>query len=356
MNAPLVPIERVLSRLEPSSRTPSSSKELLDQRKRPLTDLRLSVTDRCNFRCPYCKPKNKPRHQPARGNGEPPLDFDEITNIASAFVDLTVRKVRLTGGEPLVRRGLPQLVERLARLRIDDLCMTTNGSLLASQAAALSDAGLGRVTVSLDALDEVTFHRMTDGQASLGSVLAGIEAARRHGLAPVKINMVVQRGLNEHAILPMADWARREGLELRFIEYMDVGCANGWQRGDVVTAAEILELVGQNWPLEAAPNRNDHDTAERFRYLDGAGHIGVVASISRPFCSDCARARVSSKGMLYPCLFAPSGVDLAGPLREGQDLRPLISGFWRRRTDRYSELRAIMPSGLSRPEMSEIGG
>jgi cyclic pyranopterin phosphate synthase len=241
-------------------------------------------------------------------------------------------------------------------LPIRDLCLTTNGSLLAGQVKALAEAGLGRITVSVDAIDELTFRRMTDGHKPLSRVLEGIDAARRFGLTPVKINMVVQRGLNEHAILPMAAWARREGLELRFIEYMDVGCSNGWKASDVFAAHEIRERIHAQWPIDARAPDQPNATAEQFTYRDGAGRIGIVAAVTRPFCGGCSRARVSSLGELFPCLFAPWGIDLAQPLRDGTDLRTIIAAGWHQRSDRYSELRATLPQALPRPEMAAIGG
>lgn len=286
---------------------------------------------------------------------EPRLSFDELGVIAAAFTDLGVRKLRITGGEPLVRRNLHHLVAKLAQLPVLDLCMTTNGSLLADRAQALFDAGLKRVTVSLDALDELTFRRMTDSSTAISSVLAGIERARKVGLDPIKVNMVVQRGVNEHAIVPMAAWARREQLELRFIEYMDVGCSNGWQPADVVTAAEIHDRIHRIWPL-LAPSARNHDAAQRYCYADGLGQIGIVASISKPFCGGCTRARVSSRGEFHLCLFAPAAADLGHALRQGQDVRPLIADAWLRRNDRYSELRAHAAISHERPEMSAIGG
>ncbi len=360
MNAALVTIDRLVARrnsvprglpLEGPVQVP-----LLDRLARPLTDLRLSVTDRCNFRCSYCMPRSKlgPVVSPtARSNL---LNFAEIERIAATFADLGISKLRITGGEPLVRRDLAKLVRRLSRLSIRDLCLTTNGSLLEGQAQALADAGLGRVTVSLDAIDDLTFRRITDGHTPLSRVLRGIDVARRCGLEPIKVNMVVERGVNEHSLLPMAAWARREGLELRIIEYMDVGCSNGWRATDVLTAAEIGARINQIWPIDPVQSEDCSETAKRFRYRDGGGNIGIIAAISRPFCAGCTRARVSSRGELYPCLFAPAGVDLATPLRAGSDLHSVIAELWQRRNDRYSELRADMPSHLPRVEMSAIGG
>lgn len=353
MNARLLDPERLLARGMVLTGSDALEGPVLDKFSRRLSDLRLSVTDRCNFRCAYCMPRGKLGSLTTR---DQLLSFEELTQVASAFVELGVDKLRITGGEPLVRRDLPKLVSMLSRLNTSDLCLTTNGSLLATQAHALALAGLQRVTVSLDALDDLTFRTMTDSDTSVASVLRGIDAARKAGLEPVKINMVVQRGVNEHGILPMAAWARREGLELRFIEYMDVGCSNGWRPADVFTAAEIRDLIHVTWPIEPQASDPPSAPAERYRYQDGRGSIGIVASISRPFCGNCTRARVSSKGVLYPCLFAPSGFDLAEPLRRGVDLRPMIAGLWRARSDRYSELRTSAKSSLPRPEMSTIGG
>ncbi len=356
VNAALVSVDRLRARPLALPEMHPLGTPLLDRLERPLTDLRLSVTDRCNFRCTYCMPRSNLGHVAPATTRSSLLTFEELAQIAAAFVELGVHKVRVTGGEPLVRRDLPKLIEQLRRLPIRDLCLTTNGSLLAGQAQALAAAGMGRVTVSLDALDEATFHRLSDTRTPVSKVLAGIEAARKYGLAPVKINMVVQRNVNEDSILPMARWARREGLELRFIEYMDVGCSNGWQRSDVLAASEIKQRLHEQWPLEPVPLHDGRETAERFRYCDGGGQIGLIASITRPFCRGCTRARVSSRGHLYPCLFAPVGFPLAGVLHAGGDLCTAIAGLWRERADRYSELRASHQTTHPRPEMSAIGG
>jgi cyclic pyranopterin phosphate synthase len=357
MNATLLSPSRLLR--DPVSALPYDMMEpLTDTLGRSLTDLRLSVTDRCNFRCTYCMPRDKLGPVVPATQKEHVLDFETLTTIARAFVELGVKKLRLTGGEPLVRRDLPRLVEKLSELGIDDLCMTTNGSLLSAQAAALASAGLGRVTVSLDAIDEATFRKMTDGHTPLSKILAGIDAARHSGLEPVKINMVVQRGKNDHAVRPMAAWARSEGLELRFIEYMDVGCSNGWRSGEVVTGDEIRAAIHALFPLESVEHQGT-ETADRYRYLDGRGYIGIVASVTRPFCGGCTRARISSRGEFYSCLFAPVGLDLTRVLERGEPLAPLISATWRRRDDRYSELRAWqsnVPSRRLGPEMFAIGG
>jgi GTP 3',8-cyclase len=356
VNTALVSVDRLFARKPPVPDEVTPAPPLKDRIGRPLADLRLSVTDRCNFRCGYCMPRSTLGRVAIPARREPRLDFDELAEIARVFVELGVTKLRLTGGEPLLRRELALLVARLSRLAIQDLCLTTNGSLLENQAKGLADAGLHRVTVSLDAIDERTFARMSDGNVPLAKVLAGIDAARAVGLNPVKINMVVLRGVNEHSVIPMAEWARSQGLELRYIEYMDVGCSNGWRATDVVTAEEIRERVHRLLPIEPAISSRRSETAERYRYLDGRGHMGIIASISRPFCSGCTRARVSSQGELYPCLFAPRGLDLATPLRTGRELSPIIAAFWRQRSDRYSELRTEAPRNLLRPEMSAIGG
>lgn len=352
----LVSVRNLLGRPSIGARATVASTPVLDQRGRPLADLRLSVTEHCNFHCSYCRPRGA--HGPsafdaAHGGA---LSVDELHAIASAFVALGVRKIRVTGGEPLLRKDLAQLIERLACLELDDLCLTTNGSLLGPQAQSLARAGLQRVTVSLDALDEITFRRMTDGAIPLSQVLRGIDEARRTGLEPVKINMVVRRGVNEHAVLPMAAWARREGIELRYIEYMDVGGTHGWRMEDVVTADEILQAVGRVWPLEPTSSTRGSHPAERYRYDDGAGYVGIVAAISRPFCGTCTRARISSRGLFYPCLFASSGTDLVRPLRAGTELRSIIAELWSSRADRYSETRSPELERKPRPEMVMIGG
>lgn len=335
---------------------PTLQATLRDRLGRPLSDLRLSVTDRCNFRCTYCMPRTKLGPVVAPTPYSRILSFDEIESIARAFVDLGVSKIRLTGGEPLVRRDLPQLVERLAKLGARELCLTTNGSLLQDLAPALAHAGLHRVTVSLDSIDEATFQRVTDTRCSVAEVLRGIDAARRAGLNPVKINMVVKRGLNDSSVIPMAAWARNEGLELRFIEFMDVGCSNGWRFADVVSARELRGIIDGIWPIEPCGSENERQTAEQFRYRDGKGQIGIIASITQPFCGSCSRARVSSQGELYRCLFASHGLDLATPLRGGEEIRQLIATFWQQREDRYSESRTRIPLRRSRLEMSAIGG
>ncbi len=335
-----------------------------DRLGRPVHDLRISVTDRCNFRCVYCMPKEVFGRDFAFLPRELVLTFEEIERLARLFVRLGVTKLRITGGEPLVRRDLPRLVERLAAIRRPDgappdLTLTTNGSALAPLAGALADAGLRRVTVSLDSLDDATFRSMNDVDFPVDRVLAGIAAARQAGLAPIKVNMVVRRGLNEASVVPMARWARREGHILRFIEYMDVGHTNGWRLDDVVPAAEIVATISAEMPLEPLPPNYTGEVANRWRYVDGSGELGVIASVSQPFCGACTRARLSADGRLYTCLFGTDGHDLRGPLRAGatdEDLEAMIAGIWERRADRYSELRSAATEALPRPEMFALGG
>ncbi|MBX3031636.1 MAG: GTP 3',8-cyclase MoaA [Chloroflexi bacterium] len=333
---------------------------ITDRLGRALHDLRVSVTDRCNFRCTYCMPREVfgpgYRFVPRADL----LTFEEITRLARVFADLGARKIRLTGGEPLVRRDLPDLVRMLAGVPgIDDLAMTTNGSLLALHARALADAGLGRITVSLDSLDDAVFAQLNDVGMSVGRVVAGIEAAEAAGLGPIKIDAVVRRGVNEESIVPLALEGRRRGWIVRFIEYMDVGQTNGWRMEDVVPADEILDRIGRVLPFEPLSPAYPGEVATRFRYLDGDGELGIIASVTRPFCASCTRARLSAEGRLYLCLFGMRATDLRGPLRAGatdDDLRALVTGAWTRRTDRYSELRSDATVHLPRVEMSAIGG
>jgi cyclic pyranopterin phosphate synthase len=329
-----------------------------DRLGRPVRDLRISVTDRCNLRCVYCMPREAfgPDHRFLE-RGEL-LRFEEIARLARAFVAHGVEKVRLTGGEPLVRRQVERLVAMLAAIPGLDLTLTTNGALLPARAEALREAGLTRVTVSLDALDDGVFMAMNDAGLLVARVLEGIDAAAAAGL-PVKVNMVVKRGLNEDQVLPMAERFRGTGHVLRFIEYMDVGATNGWRLDDVVPAAEILETIDAAHPIEPVAPRYRGETARRWRYRDGAGEIGAIASVTRPFCGDCTRARLSAEGRLFTCLFAAEGHDLRGPLRAGADdaeLEALVGRLWGRREDRYSELRSAATADLPRPEMSYIGG
>ena len=331
---------------------------LTDTLGRPLRDLRISVTDRCNFRCVYCMPSEvfgrDYRFLPRREL----LTFEEIERAARVFVDLGVRKLRLTGGEPLLRRDIEELVARLAGLGDLDLTLTTNASLLAQKARALADAGLTRVTVSLDSLDDEVFRVMNDVDFPVARVLSGIDAAAEAGL-PVKINVVVKRGLNEGSVVDIARRFRGTGHAVRFIEYMDVGASNGWRLDDVVPAAEIVAAIGTEFPLEPVEAAYRGEVAQRYRYRDGAGEIGVIASVTQPFCGDCTRARLSADGKLYTCLFAVRGHDLRSILRSGasdEELDAAIKAVWERRTDRYSELRTEDTSGLRKVEMSYIGG
>jgi cyclic pyranopterin phosphate synthase len=326
---------------------------------RPLRDLRISVTDRCNFRCVYCMPKEVYGREFRFLERAELLTFEEIARLAGIFAGLGVRKIRLTGGEPLIRRDLERLVGMLAAIPGLDLTLTTNGSLLAQKAAALREAGLERVTVSLDSLDDEVFRAMNDVDFPVERVLGGIEAAAAAGLSPVKVNVVLKRGVNEDGMLDLVRYFRGSGHVLRFIEYMDVGHTNGWRLDEVVPAAEILERIGAEFPLEEVAPEYPGEVATRYRFQDGAGEIGVIASVTRPFCGDCTRARLSADGRLYTCLFAVSGHDLREPLRSGgsdEELRRRIEGVWTVRTDRYSELRAAATPGASKVEMSYIGG
>jgi cyclic pyranopterin phosphate synthase len=332
-----------------------------DTLARPLRDLRISVTDRCNFRCTYCMPREVFGHGYQFLDRSELLTFEEVTRVARVFVRGGVEKLRLTGGEPLLRRDIETLIDMLDGLREDglrDLTLTTNGSMLARKAEALRAAGLDRITVSLDSLDEEVFQRMNDVRFSVGRVLDGIDAAAAAGL-PVKVNMVVQRGVNDESIAEMAERFRGTGHILRFIEYMDVGTSNGWQLEDVVPAADIVAAVAERWPVESADPNYPGEVASRYRYADGAGEIGVIASVTQPFCGGCTRARLSAEGELFTCLFAARGTDLRAPLREGADddgLRALIGGVWGRRADRYSELRTAETARRPKVEMSHIGG
>jgi len=334
--------------------------EPLDTLNRPLHDLRISVTDRCNFRCTYCMPKEVFGRDYAFLPQDQLLNFEEMARIARVFVDLGVRKVRLTGGEPLMRRELETLVSMLAAIPgVEDLALTTNGSFPISRVRSLKNAGLTRMTVSLDALDDATFMSMNDVDFPVANVLEWVEASATAGLRPVKINMVVKRGVNEHAILPMARYFREHGHILRFIEYMDVGHSNGWRMDDVVTAKQIFDILDSELPIEPLDPNYRGEVAERYRYADGSGEVGIIASVSQPFCGDCSRARLSADGKLYTCLFAIGGADLRGLVRSGADdasMRAAIARVWQKRTDRYSELRSAQTKDLPKVEMSYIGG
>jgi GTP 3',8-cyclase len=332
----------------------------LDQRARPLRDLRISVTDRCNFRCGYCMPKELFGGDFAFLPRAELLSFEEILRLARLFAERGVTKVRLTGGEPLLRRDLQRLVEMLAGLDgISDIALTTNGSMLPGKARVLADAGLTRITVSLDALDDEVFGTMNDVGFPVVRVLEGIDAAADAGLIPVKVNMVVKRGVNDHCLLPMADYFRRRGHILRFIEYMDVGSTNHWTPDEVVPAAEIVSTIDAFWPLERLQPSYPGEVAQRYSYRDGAGEVGLIASVTQPFCGNCTRARLSAEGKLYTCLFAANGHDLRVLLRGGasdQDIARQLSSIWGDRADRYSE--ASTPASTRQPkvEMSYIGG
>jgi cyclic pyranopterin phosphate synthase len=331
---------------------------------RPIHDLRISVTDRCNFRCTYCMPKEifgkdyefLPRDQV--------LSFEEIERAARIFVSLGVAKLRVTGGEPLVRRGLPDLIAMLAAIRRPDggeldLTLTTNGSALRALARPLADAGLRRVTVSLDSLDDAVFGAMNGIEFPVERVLDGIDAAFEAGLTPVKVNMVVRRGINETSVIPMASWARERGAILRFIEYMDVGHSNGWRLDEVVPADELVATIAAVWAVEPAEPGYRGEVAGRWRYADGGGEFGVISSVTQPFCRDCTRARISAEGKLYTCLFAVDGHDLRALLRSGAtdaELTDAIAAIWTRRGDRYSELRSAATSTLPKIEMFAMGG
>jgi cyclic pyranopterin phosphate synthase len=337
----------------------AESVALTDRLGRPLRDLRISVTDRCNFRCVYCMPKEVYGRDYQFLPRRELLTFEEIERLARAFVRQGVRKVRITGGEPLVRRDLERLVEMLAGIDALDLTLTTNGALLAGKARALKEAGLERVTVSLDSLDDAVFRAMNDVDFPVDKVLEGIEAASAAGLDPVKVNVVVKRGVNDDGIVEMARYFRRTGHVLRFIEYMDVGHTNGWRMDDVVPAREIVERIDSEFPLEPVAPGYRGEVANRWRYRDGAGEIGVIASVTQPFCGDCTRARLSAEGRLYTCLFAVRGHDLRALVRGGasdDELDAAIAGLWGRRTDRYSELRSRATPDLPKVEMSYIGG
>jgi cyclic pyranopterin phosphate synthase len=346
--------------------TPTGS--LLDTRSRPLQDLRISLTDRCNFRCVYCMPREIfDKDHPFLPRASL-LSFEEILRITKIFVAHGVTKIRLTGGEPLLRKHLEVLIEQLASIKtIDgkdlDLTLTTNGSLLAKKAQALKNAGLNRVTVSLDSLDDATFKRMNDADFPVSDVLEGLRVAHEAGLESIKVNMVVKRGVNDREIVPMARYFKDSPFILRFIEYMDVGASNGWKMDEVIPSAEVIKRISAEMPLELNPPRNVSDTAERWHYIDGGGEIGLISSVTKAFCHSCVRARISTEGVLYNCLFANSGYDLRALMRGGksdQEISTAIAHLWRARNDRYSELRTLqtdggIPAG-KKIEMSYIGG
>ena len=337
----------------------SSLEPTLDRLSRPLRDLRVSVTDRCNFRCRYCMPREVfgegYKFLPRRAI----LRFEEIHRVVRIAADLGVEKVRITGGEPLLRSDLPQLIGMLARIDGIELALTTNGAFLAQQAQALADAGLDRVTVSIDSLDDAVFEQMNDADFPVAKVLEGIDVAAAAGLAPVKINVVVQCGINDDSILELARHFKGSGHTLRFIEYMDVGTTNAWQLGQVVPGAEIVRRITEELPAEPVTPAYAGEVAKRWRYTGGGGEFGVITSVTRPFCGECTRARLSAEGTLYTCLFAASGVDLRDTLRSGgsdETLYKTLADIWQRRDDRYSELRAAQIEDIQRIEMSYIGG
>lgn len=333
--------------------------KLADQRGRPVRDLRISVTDRCNFRCVYCMPRavfGKDYTFLARSEL---LSFEEIVRIARIFVANGVRKIRITGGEPLLRRNVDQLIKALAALPEVEVTLTTNGVLLPRMAQKLADAGLRRVTVSLDALDDDIFKKINDADFPVADVLAGIEAAREAGLSPVKVNMVVKRGVNDHQIIGMARHFKGSGHILRFIEFMDVGASNGWRLDDVVPSREVIDRIHAVFPLESSQPNYTGEVAERWRYVDGDGEVGVISSVTQAFCSTCTRIRLSTEGKLYTCLFANEGHELRAPLRDGasdEELAAIIHRTWQARSDRYSEIRTENTHELKRIEMSYIGG
>jgi cyclic pyranopterin phosphate synthase len=331
---------------------------LTDKFQRPLRDLRVSVTDRCNFRCTYCMPKELFGKDHEFLPREDLLSFDEISSLVAMFVERGVEKVRITGGEPLLRKDLEKLVGMLrSRIGLGDLTLTTNASLLVRKARSLAAAGLDRVTVSLDALDDPTFQRMNDVGFPVAAVLEGIDAAAEAGLGPIKVNAVVKRGVNDHSVVDMAAHFRGTGHIVRFIEYMDVGTTNGWRLDDVVPAEEMISAINQVFPLEAVSPNYPGEVANRFRYLDGQGEVGVISSVTQPFCGSCTRARISAEGMLYTCLFASSGTSLRDAIRAGVDVGSIIDDVWSTRTDRYSEIRSSQTVSIgSRVEMSYIGG
>ena len=334
--------------------------ETTDTLHRPLRDLRISVTDRCNFRCTYCMPKEIFNREWEFLGRDLLLSLEEIERLVRIFAGLGVRKVRITGGEPLLRRNLEHLIAGIDAIEgIDDLTLTSNGSLLVRKAASLKAAGLDRVSVSLDSLDDTVFRAMNDVDFPVARVLEGINAAAEVGLGPVKINAVVQRGVNDHTILDMAREFRGTGHIVRFIEYMDVGVTNGWRLDDVVPASEIIETLNAVYPLEALPPQYPGEVARRFRYADGGGEVGVIASVTMPFCGSCTRARISADGSLYTCLFASSGYDLKELVRSGatdEAIADEIRSVWTQRDDRYSELRSSETTDLPKVEMSYIGG
>jgi len=354
---------RMKHHLVPDELPAPAARTTVDALRRPLHDLRISLLDRCNFRCPYCMPESEFHADYEFLNRSQRLTHDEILKIAGVATGLGVSKLRLTGGEPLLDKRLGELVRGLAALPgVDDLALTTNGMLLAPVAGDLAAAGLDRVTISLDSLDEAVFRQMSGGRGELRTVLDGIAAAEEAGLAPIKINVVVQRGVNDHTVLDLLEHFRGTGHIVRLIEFMDVGNRNGWRVGQVVPSRELLPLIQARWPLRPAGSNYPGEVARRYEYVDGAGEIGFISSVTVPFCGSCTRARLSADGMLYTCLFATHGTDLREPLRNGADedeLADILSRIWLQRADRYSELRRpdlAEHHALSKVEMYRIGG
>jgi len=348
---------------KPESDTIADPRRIVDALRRPLHDLRISLLDQCNFRCPYCMPEAEYHAEYEFLRSQQRLTYDEILRVASAAVGLGVSKIRLTGGEPLLDKNLPGLLEGITRLPgLEDLALTTNGMLLAPAAATLAAAGLHRVTVSLDSLDEAVFARMSGGRGNLSRVLAGIDAAEQAGLTPIKINVVVQRGVNDHTVINLLEHFRGSGHIVRLIEFMDVGNRNGWKMQQVVPSRQLLEMVKQRWPLRRIDKNYPGEVARRYKYVDGQGEIGFISSVTEPFCGDCSRARLSADGVLYTCLFATHGTDLRESLRneaDQEELTDILSRIWLQRADRYSELRspAQAEAHIQRKvEMYRIGG
>jgi GTP 3',8-cyclase len=364
MSRRIIPLADISAIPDFSGVAASPSGRLTDTLARPLRDLRISVTDRCNFRCVYCMPREVfDKHYQFLPHAAL-LSFEEIERLARVFVAHGVEKIRLTGGEPLLRKNIEFLIERLAMLRTPegrplDLTLTTNGSLLARKAQSLKDAGLSRVTVSLDALDDALFRRMNDADFAVADVLHGIETAQAVGLAPLKVNMVVKRGTNDQEIVPMARLFKGSGAVLRFIEYMDVGASNGWNMSEVLPSAQVVDLIDAHFPLIPLEAHSAAETAQRWGYEDGDGEIGVISSVTRAFCGDCTRARLSTEGKLYLCLFASSGHDLRALIRNGatdEEVATAVARIWQGRGDRYSQLRGSATDNVRRVEMSYIGG
>ncbi len=337
-----------------------STEPILDKFRRPLRDLRVSVTDRCNFRCPYCMPAEiyGERYQFLPRNDL--LTFEEITRIVNITVGMGVKKVRITGGEPLVRQDVEKLVSMISRINgVGDLAMTTNAYLLSGMAQTLKDAGLHRITVSMDSVDDDVFQRMNGRGFSTAKVMNGIDSAKRAGFNPIKINAVVQKGINDHTLVDLAKWCRDNGHIPRFIEYMDVGTLNEWKLDEVLPASEIVRIIGEKLPVEKLDPAYVGEVAKRYRYLDDKGEFGIISSVTEPFCGDCTRLRLSPEGRIVTCLFAETGTDLREPMRNGatdEQVLDIIQGTWRVREDRYSEGRTTMTEGRRKVEMYHIGG